>query len=259
VKHPNDKEPKTEVGLAAKANKPGEASPPFKTPEDLFAAIGDATGMSFVADCYGKTEVNMSLGSKFPLRGALDAISMCLTRNWWIKGSTIELRDRYWFRKRSLQIPEAWMEKWRSTFVKTGTLEIDDLADMARLAGEPAKYSANTGSDEVLGCPSMSSAVRNNRKFLEFYASLDSGQRASVYSESGLTGEMLTDAQWQLAADYMSSWTPESKLILTAVRKTGDRNPFEYSFTASTADGTKMKLFLSSPKYVPPKKAEPAK
>ena len=256
VKHPDDKEPKTEIDLAAKTAKPGASEQHFETVEDLFEAISEASGMSLVADCYGKTELRLQQSSKIPLRGALDTISMCLARNWWTYGSTIELRDRYWFRKRSLQIPEAWLEKWRATFTKTGTLEIDDLAEMAKLAGESAKYAANIGRDEVLGCWSVSSAVRGSRTFLQFYASLDADQRAAVFTESGLNAEALTDAQWRLARQHCASWTPESGLVLTASRKAGKFYPVDYSFKACTADGAETHWTINSPKYVPPKKAE---
>ena len=184
---------------------------------------------------------------------------MVYSRNWWIRDSTIELRDRYWFRKRSLQIPEAWMEKWRAAFVKTGTLEIDDLADMAQLAGEGAKYSANIDRDKVLKCWSMSERRARQPEVpavLRLARRRPAGERLLRVRPDG---ETLTEAQWQLAARTAGSWMPESKLVLTAVRKTGSWNPFEYSFTASTADGAKTKMILRSPRYEPPKKAEPGK
>ncbi len=256
IEHPDNKEPKTEIDLAPKGDDPKKAKLELKTPEDLFAAISDASRMSVVADCYGPGDFHLNLtDARFPLRGMLDMMSMMLTRNWWISGSTIELRDRYWFRKRSLQIPEAWLEKWRETFKKTGTLEIDDLADMARLTGESAKYAANIGHDDVLNCWSMTSAVRDQWRFLQFYASLDAEQRARIYTESGLSGDDLTQAQWQLAARHDSTWKPGSGLVIKGSRKVGQFRPWEYSFRASTTDGASSYVAVNSPKYEPPKKS----
>ena len=53
--------------------------------------------------------------------------------NWECHAEVLELRDREWFKKYSAMIPEAQLAAWRKTLKETGTLDIDDLADVAEL------------------------------------------------------------------------------------------------------------------------------
>lgn len=168
--------------------------------------------------------------------------------NWWKRGSTIELRDRHWFRKRSLEIPEAWLDKWRQTLKKTGTLEIDDLADIAALVGAKAQYAMNIDTDPVLNIESMKWTIQMYIPFLRLYAGFTAPQRSALYTAEGLDLSTLSADQKQAAKAAVPQWGGESGLRVMGTRKKADGKQSVYAFVAT---GGASVAHVTTPKYGP--------
>ncbi|MEN6520256.1 MAG: hypothetical protein ABFD46_03775, partial [Armatimonadota bacterium] len=123
----------------------------------------------------GKTTVNK----------ILENAQLDLNSNWWRVGNVIELRDRMWLKKRSLQIPEEWLDRWRADLKDSDGLSLETVAEICTLS-QP-QYDANIACDETLN---SSSAIRQNyianKDILGFYARLDSRSRRLLTTNKGL-------------------------------------------------------------------------
>lgn len=221
--------------------------------DDLLAGLYQAAELNVVSDCLGKVRVRNSwpVGVKILLGRFLDGVSMMWSYNWWKNGSTLEFRDRHWFRKRSLQIPEVYLEKWRQTFETTGTLGLGELADMAVLAGDADKYDFNIASDEILGNQSMQEAVRWQMKCLRFYAALDSSQRSALAGKDGLDIDTLSADQRKTARECYTwgNTDPRQALMMLTTEKTGDGRA-NHIFRSTSGGHMTMQVQVTAPKYV---------
>jgi hypothetical protein len=184
--------------------------------------------------------------------------------NWEKHGKALEFRDKEWYRKRAAQIPEAWIDGWRATLKKTGTLDIGDLAQMAALTTE--QMMVNLTDDEDLSSSGVPMTVLGNRDLLKFYGSLTESQRAALLSKTGLNARSLTQQQSTLAETLIG----ERGLSLTQYAdappvftgtKTREEKHFTYSFALTSAAGDKLAdTKFSTPEYKePPKKADDTK
>jgi len=255
AKHPDDPELQKEVERKADKDASTKDSAGHDQMDGFLAKLAEDSGRNVVSDCLGKAPAGWShpVGVKIPLQKILDGIAMIWSYNWWSNGSTLEFRDRYWFRKRSLQIPEAYMEKWRQAFKSTGTLGLADLAEMAALAGDADKYGFNIEPDEVLGNQSMLDAVRWNRLPLRFYAALDSSQRAALLTKDGLDMDRLSsDQRESVEALGFSSKSAGSEAITLTEEKTSDGRT-QYLFQGYLDGRTGMRYVITAPRYEPPK------
>ena len=213
----------------------------YTTAEEWMISLAKSTGMNIVSDYLGKS-ISREIGGG---------------SNWWRHGNTLEFRNRYWFKKRSLQIPESYIEPWRAHFKENGTLEIDDLAQISALTGEQDKYEVNINGDEVLGNESMRQAINaRSRKALPFYDSLSREQRAALLSNEGLSQDSLTPEQLEdlrSVVPYISNYTQPLKMT---IKRSPSRNDYQFSVLSQS----QMKLFsIWTPKYEPPKKEEQTK
>ena len=228
--------------------------------EKVESALADASGLSVVSDSFGVSAGLLNVGSEeIVLRDALEKIAEGFFYNWDKRSSILEFRDRNWFRKRNAQIPQAWIDAWKDTIKRTGTLDINDLAQIAMLTQEQFNVNIMTEAD-LVGC---GLSIYSNSDLLRIYAGLTEAQRTMVFAQSGLDMSNLTAEQWTLAektiarrrSDYLRD--PEAHLNLAGTVSSMGRR-FEYNFTVSTSgDMQPIKWTLFTPKYQKPPKEQP--
>lgn len=253
--HPDDPALKKKVTLK-------QESPKLERVEQ---ALADASKLTVVSDSFGSNRylATGSLpGTEMELKALLDKIGDAYTYNWAKQKSVLEMRDRNWFKKRAAQIPEAWLETWRQEMIKTGTLDIDSMSQIAILT--PEQLTANIMSDEALG--QVIGFIYGSRELLRTYASLSTDQRAMIFTAQGLNLDSLTrDQRTQAvsalrAAGLSGMLEKPGRLFLVGTRK-ADGKRFTYSFKLSDGDKSdNVTTPFMTPAYTPPPKpAEPAK
>ena len=232
--------------------------------DQLQKALQEASTFSVVSDNFGQMFDGMQsadIKAEMPVKDVLKGIADGMRYNWEKHGKALEFRDKEWYRKRAAQIPEAWIDAWRATLKKTGTLDIADLAQMAALTAE--QMMVNLTDDEDLSRSEVPMTVLGNRDLLKFYGSLTEAQRAALLSKTGLNARSLTQQQSTLAETLIG----ERGLSLTQYAdappvftgtKTREEKHFTYSFVLTSAAGDKLAdTKFSTPEYKePPKKAE---
>ena len=180
--------------------------------------------------------------------------------------AVIEFRDRHWFRKRSAQIPDSWIEVWRQAFKKNRTLDIAELAQIAALTQE--QFNVNIKGDEVLSCTAASSdsdlstIVMFKQDLLRAYGALTENERKDMFSESGLALEQLPAderALWEKSIYRRNAALLQDKA--TSITLHGEcvhqGKQLEYTITATTSDAMNPIVWtFTTPKYEPPKKAD---
>lgn len=229
--------------------------------QDVEKALAEASKYAVVSDYFP----NFMPGSQAaipavetPLKDILDKIGDAFTYNWDKRGSVIELRDRNWFKKRAAQLPEERLEGWRQELIKTGTLDIDSLAQIAQLDQE--QMMANIYPDETLrnGMGSYYSA----RDILRLYATLTQNQRAALFTDTGLdlawlSPDQLTMVDKLIRPKHGTELDADVPLSLVCERKAFDKT-YRYSVSL-IVDGQKgsAEWTLMTPSYTPPPPKEP--
>ena len=132
-------------------------------------------------------------GGKMKVRGVLDRLESDCRDNWVRRDRMLEIHSRDWYRKRTAQIPDARLHAWREALMTKGTLSLEELSQIAALT--PEQLTVNIDQDEVLGSSGIyqSLIVSDNRDLLALYAALDSRQRESLFTDQGLSLELLAD------------------------------------------------------------------
>jgi len=224
---------------------------------DIEKALADASKYGVVSDCFPimlpATQSPVPL-VETPLKDILNKIADGFTYNWDKRGSVIELRDRNWFKKRAAQLPEERLEAWRQELIKTSTLDIDSLAQIAQLDQE--QIMANIVPDEVLR--SSLSSYYSARDVLRLYATLSQSQRAALFADTGL--DLASFSQDQIAAvdklirpKHGSELDANAPIAILCERKSNDNKTYSYSISI-IVDGQKgaSEWNFSTPLYTPP-------
>ena len=239
VKHDKDENIPGEVDLSQNGK---NGTKPFEMIDQL-ALFTNASGLNVISDYFVDEPLNTST-DKIPSIGILKWMELLNSYNWWRRGSTIELRDRHWFHKRSLEIPEAWLVKWRDNFKSAETLDIDDLADMAVLIGETNQWKMNISKDDILACDPIKWTLYLQKDFLRFYASLSQSQRAAIYTKEGLDLTNLSGEQKQIATKRLGWWDGKRSAVIF-----GTRMPLGKQFKYSFNTGGRNFGSITTPKY----------
>lgn len=253
-KHPDD----SALDVKVKLNYKG------KRLYDCEKALHEVSSFAIVSDSFGSSNAvgGVANGSEMKIKDVLEKIGTFYNYNWEKRGNTLELRDRKWYHKRAVQIPDAWLDAWKKTLKETGTLDLGDLAQIAALSAE--QIDMNISSDEDLSRCGIQWRVLNSRDLLKLYATLTDSQRAAIFIENGLNLRTLTADQWALAETMINQrnsamlLNKDAQLTLsgsqTAVEKT-----INYSFTlSSSADMPLISFNITTPAYVePPKEKTP--
>ena len=228
-------------------------------------ALAEASKLAVVSDFFGSWSFPMGQipAGELELEEALEKIGDNYTYNWDKRGGVIELRDRNWFKKRAAQIPEAWLDNWRNALSKNGTLEIDDLAQIAALTQE--QITANLMGDDVLR--HVIGRVYSGREVLRLYGSLDSHQRSLLFTAAGLPLRAITEDQWSQAEKSMQA-RGGGKLDLSrrcSILATRSQNGKIFTYKFALLDESKNELSswnVVTPNYIAPeqpKEPTPAK
>lgn len=223
---------------------------------EVLAELAKSTGLSVVSDSYGLPLGMMpSKTGELELKEILDSIAQGYGYNWEKHGSVLELRDEKWYQKRAALIPQAWVQAWRDTLKKTGTLEIGDLAQIAELTFEQVRV--NLIPDEVLSRANLLGIYFSNRDVLRLYGALSEDQRAALFSAQGFDLYTLSPEQWGLAEKLISSWNASylsvtDLPIVISGRAERVGKQFKYSFTIAAEGSDPIKLSFMSPLYVEP-------
>lgn len=244
IEHPSDPVLSTKV----KMNSAGEDFP------DTLCVLAKASGFAIVSDSFYR-----KLGVSFPqeeieVRTVLDRLESACYYNWERHGSTIELHDRGWFKKRAAQIPDAWLEAWRNTLVNNGFLDIDDLSQMAMLTAD--QFSVNVFADDVLGKASLFHVAFDYKDMLRLYAKLNKQQRNRIFTQQGLMLDFLTDDQWSAVEALLKAipgCTHQGGLALVGTRnKDGKQITYIINITTSSGDTTCRQYKITCPVYNAP-------
>lgn len=222
---------------------------------DIEKALAEESKFAVVSDYFPD---EMQIPANVPktetaIKETLDKIGEALTYNWDKRGSVIELRDRNWFKKRAAQIPEAQLEAWRQELIKTGTLDIDSLAQIAQLDIE--QTSMNVFPDEILR--TCMGSYFSSKDILRLYATLTQNQRAALFTDTGLDLAALSQDQSELAvklirANHFKDLDEEAPISIICER-TQHEKTFYYAFSV-IVDGNqgKTEWIIGTPIYTPP-------
>lgn len=244
--HPEDPALKAKIKMEAKGN----------SLPDIEEALSDASKLAVVSDFFGGW--NMPMGQapagESELKEVLERIADTYTYNWDKRGSVIELRDRNWFKKRAAQIPEAWLEAWRLSMTKNGTIDIDELAQIAALTHE--QISVNLMADDVLS--GSVGAIYSWRELLRLYGALSPDQRSLMFTDAGLPLRSLTQDQWAQAEKAMQTrrdgaTEPSRRHFIVATRGESPGKALSYKFTLIDDSKTELSSWaIMTPTYTPP-------
>lgn len=223
---------------------------------DIQKALAEASKYAVVSDYFPNLIPRSGTSiptTETPLREILDKIAEVFVYNWDKHGNVIEFRDRNWFKKRAAQLPEEQLETWRQELVKTGTLDIDSLAQIAQLDQE--QILANIAPDEILR--NCLGAYHSARDVLRLYATLSAGQRAALYSETGLDIAVLSPEQMAMLDKLIrpkhgTELDAGAPIFVVCERKSSDKT-FTYSLSV-IVDGQKgsAEWTFVTPSYTPP-------
>ena len=244
AEHPDD------PALAAKVT----LKPASQQLIDVEKALAEASKFGVVSDYFPNVfPMGQVPTAETPLAEILDKFGEAFVYNWDRRGGIIELRDRNWFRKRAAQLPEERLEAWRQELVKTGTLDIDSLAQIAQLDQE--QIMANIVSDDILrNCMAASYSARDA---LRLYATLSGSQRAALFADMGLDLALLSPDQMTLAdklirAKHAQDLDAGAPISVVCKRESRDK-AYRYGFSL-TIDGSpgSTEWQLTTPRYTPP-------
>ncbi len=223
---------------------------------DVQSALADVTGVAVVSDSFRQRfprtfpkDKEMELGE------LLDKIGDSYRYDWDKPGSVIEFRDKKWFAKRAAQIPDAWIEAWRTKLKDTGALDLEDLAQICSLTQE--QFDENISEDNVLKRANITGNYYVARDVLKLYGMLTETQRSAVLAEPGMDLSVLSAEQWAQAAKAIGSrraaLTENRDVSLRfSVRREYEEGKLRYyRFLITPGDGSEpIRWLVSAPTFV---------
>jgi hypothetical protein len=221
---------------------------------DFEAATAKAGDFAIVSDSYRFIEGYARISkSETQLKDVLAAIGEGYRYNWDKHGSIIEFRSKDWFRRRTTQIPDEWIEKWRANLKKCGYMSIDDYAQIATLTTEQIRENIQT-DDDFYKCDLFSSAHSKDIWLLRLYATLSASQKKDMFSDIGLNVFALSPSQWE----YMRRACPKITSVKSAILRCGissdEKDTPVYTFRVTDTD-TRDRMgtwVITMFKYEPP-------
>jgi hypothetical protein len=229
---------------------------------DIERALHEASKLAVVSDSFGSSGpgADWTSDKEITIKDALDKIERGYRYNWDRHASVLELCDKNWYHKRAAQIPDEQLDVWRKTFEQTGTIDMDDLCDIAALSTD--QLNEGFPSDDM---PGVNYLVVTNRSLLKFYGGLSGTQRGAILSNQGLNLAGLNADQWQQAQWLIVhrsiglSRARQSDLTLAATKsKIGKHH--DYKFIVSTSESAgRAEWVFTTPEYRAPEKDKTAK
>lgn len=221
---------------------------------NVLAALADSSSFAVVSDSFNKSFWDLAFSrDDIAIRAALDRVESVCRYNWARHNSILEFNDRDWYRKRAAQIPDAWLETWRTALVNNGFLDINELAQIASLT--PEQIAANLIQDDILGkCIGLNFGTFANHDILQMYGALDKQQRSSMFTEQGLTLDSIAGNQSPAVQAFLKrSLTLQDKLRLVGKRSNVNKRVcYDFSLITSSDDFAGLRWIVRCPVYVPP-------
>lgn len=221
---------------------------------NALAALAESSSFAVVSDSLDREFWDLAFhDDQIEIKAALNRFETVCRYNWERHGSTLELHDRDWYRKRAAQVPEAWLEVWRKAFKEKGMMDIDGLSQMALLTPEQTK--ANITDDDVLKQAGV--GTWGGREILAMYAALDRQQRASIFTAQGLsldsmTGEQSPAVQTLLKlCSALGGTSPEGLRLVGTREKQGKQIQYAFSVIAPSGVPTASQWTIVCPVYTP--------
>lgn len=207
--------------------------------------------------------VSLSMNAKIPTdkktaQELIDTIASGYLLNWSRNDEIIEFKDRQWLKKRSAQIPQAWIDKWKNELISTGTMSLDTLCEIASITRE--QFRENIISNRVFMTAGLWN-VNHNRDILKAYASLSENQKAWAVNPAGLNFSNINEYQYDLFkktfrrnSEYLSLDLSTIKLNMTANNEKVDdeKTKKNYVFKITSTETDKEIIFtVGAPNFDP--------
>lgn len=229
---------------------------------DYECALAKASDLAVVSDSFnvspGAANVNKQ---DIELKEVLTRLSDGYRYDWDKHGPIIEFRSKDWFKKRTTQIPDEWVDQWRAHFKASGYLCIDDFAQIAALTN--AQIEENLKPDELFGATiGFGWAFQAGRPILRLYNSLNPTQRKAMFSNTGLSSESFGTDQWELLSGLLRKIPSASgnadALLKGEMAIDSKKNASCNVQLVSTGNSAELaKWLISLPGYIEPVKPQP--
>jgi len=223
---------------------------------DTVCALAKSSGLAVVSDSfYGQIRGLSFPQDEIQVRAVLDKLESVCRYNWERHSSILELHDRDWFRKRSAQIPDAWLEAWRKAFKDNGLLDLSELSQMAMLTRD--QYDVNVYPDDILGKLNLDYVAWEDQDLLRLYAGLNKSQRASILGKQGLSLDSVTGDHSQAIHALVPKGVSEAGLRLVGTQEMQGKQ-IRYTFSLLASNGSTIKQWrIECPVYNPVAKEKP--
>jgi len=229
---------------------------------DFEAATAKASEFAIVSDSYKFIEGYAGISkSEMQLKDVLSATCEGYRYNWDKRGSIIEFRSKDWFKRRTTQIPDEWVEKWQDNLEKHGYMPIDDYAQIATLTTEQIRENFQT--EKVFRKLGIFSGSGSKEIWLmRLYATLSASQKKELFSKIGLSVLALSADQWEYVHRACREITSEKSAILRCAASSDENGTPVYTFRLNdTQTLDRMGIWVVTMlKYEPPEtEPEPKK
>ena len=163
----------------------------------MLKAFYEKTGLSVVSDYFPSLPVSIEAQEK-TIGEHLETIRETFGSNWEKSGRVVLFRDKEWFRKRTWEVPQVWIDYWTKRGELNDGLQFADLVQIANLRDEQIDHTIMLNRSLV----GMGAGVNlgpgdrgRNRWILRFYALLTDEQRTAL-STRQLEAASLSAEQW---------------------------------------------------------------
>lgn len=186
-------------------------------------ALAEKANLNVVSDYFPGVIATISGGEK-TLGDQLEAISASYGSNWTKNGGIIQFRDKEWYKKRSWDVPEDWINYWSARGKKNEGLQFIDLVQIGCLRDDQIDHTVMT--NPVLVTYGAGEAARN-RHILRFYGSLKPDQQKLMATQR-LMVSALDVTQWRALQDALA----KKGVVYTAATQAS-----QFLRISSSADG----------------------
>lgn len=223
----------------------------------LVFQLAQASGCAVVTDNF-RGKVRVQADETRELGDLIDQIAKAKGMNWKRSDSVIEIWNRDWYDRRESRVSQVWLDSTKRRFIETGTLDLDEMAEIANLTDKQFGHSIRR--DKAL--KQVAGSVRAGRQYLRFYATLSKQQKALLLSARGLGLDDLSQAQHQAALELASEISAPAfagvDLTTSGVRlaltRTKEGNSYSYILRAHAESGlVPVEYAFKTPAYAEPK------
>jgi len=232
-----------------------------KTLPDIQEQLAGGAEIAIVSDYFDGMQNSSNIDTQDKtLRKLLDSIARKYKYQWMNPGKPIEFQDKEWYDKVESLIPDELIDSWKQILIKTGTLDISELAQIANLTEE--QFNINVMADSLLSTINLKQSLMQNKDLFKLLATLNKPQLTAAYSSSGFDLWTLKLDAYEMIIRAVSTHTSfilnqHVPLILKATRNTeGTNSMLEISITNEDENTTTPSITfpIILPKYTPPTK-----